>query len=233
MHLYLVKVIKQLIFWLGAILLMSLIYRSLLGSFRAAVILSSLLLPGAILLSRGIRVWRNSDRSIKWLHLIYSLLFSLYLEWMALVVAYWLIFEWQFDKLPKVLVNPFFLWLFMFFFALLEDRIFGVKKGNTPNVSGPIWHEIVSDRKRQKIDLTQINYIESKNERTLLHLDNDVITTRIRISQWEQELPDSFVRIHQSFIVNKDRLHSVRNDSVLVRGETLPISRSYKGALGH
>jgi len=181
-----VKVAKRIIFWIGAVLLMSLIYKTLLGSFSASVLLSALLLPGAVLLSKGIRTWRNTKGVLKWLRLFYFLLFSLYLQWPALILAYWLIFEWDFERLPKVLVNPFFLWLIMSFFALFEERIFGESKvPEEEDDTGPIWHKIVSDRKRQRIDLIQINYIESKNERTLLRLDNDVIRTRIRISQWE------------------------------------------------
>lgn len=213
---------------------MSLIYKTLLGSFGAAALLSVLLMPGAILLSRGIRSWRKKRGSLKWVRLLYSLLFSLYLQWLALVLAYWLIFEWDFDKLPKVLVNPFFLWLIMSFFALLEDRIFGGDRvEHVAHGLGPIWHEIVSDRKRQRVDLTQVHFIESSNERTLLHLENDTMNTRVRISQWEKELPDFFVRVHQSFIVNKERIQSVQKDAVVIQGITIPISRSYKGALDH
>ena len=88
---------------------MGLIYRSFLGSFWGALTLAALLLPGAALLSIGYHKWRRESKGLwRWLHLIYLLIFSLYVEWLGLIAAYWLIFEMEVQAVPPVLVRHFF-----------------------------------------------------------------------------------------------------------------------------
>jgi hypothetical protein len=225
------KVAKQIAFWLLALLAMTFIYQSLLGGFVASLTLASLLLPGAALMSAGIRYWRNSSSSWRWLHLLYLLVFSLYLEWLAMIIAYWLIFEMQFQDLPKVLVNPVFLWLYMLFFALLEDFIWKKELVKIEEVKvsyQPLWFEIVSSRQRKQIDLNKLQYIESRDEQTLFYIEGEQWPCRERISQLESRLPKGFLRIHRSYIINPSLALSIHTSRVQMPQMELTVSRSYK-----
>lgn len=222
------KVLKRIAFWSLALVVMSFIYQSLLGSFEAAMILAILLLPGAALMSVGLSYWQRSRSPWRWLHLFYLLLFSLYLEWMAMVGAYWLIFEMNFKAVPTVLVNPFFLWLYMLAFAFAEEKLFRVKRTGTSAEPGPIWLEITSERKKMKIDLNKLFFVESRNEQIFFHFEDQVLPSRERIGQLQGRLPETFLRIHRSFIINPQRAESMANDQVQILGFELPVSRSYR-----
>ncbi|QNR24610.1 LytR/AlgR family response regulator transcription factor [Croceimicrobium hydrocarbonivorans] len=222
------KVLKQISFWLIALLIMTLIYQSLLGSFSAALMLATFLLPGAALMNYGLLLWRRSQSNWRWLHLFYLLLFSLYFEWLGMVGAYWFIFELQFDRLPKVLVNPLFLWLYMLFFTLVQDRLFRPTKVEKEREAGPLWFELISDRKQIKIDLRKLLYIESKNEQCTFFMEQEQLQTRERISQLEERLPQGFLRVHRSFIINPEQAQSIHPTEVSIGGTEIPVSRSYK-----
>lgn len=208
---------------------MSLIYQSLLGSFYSASILAVLLLPGAAIMSYGFNYFREQHSGWKWLHLFYILLFSLYLEWIGMVAAFWIIFELQIDNLPKVLVNPVFLWFYMLAFAFAEERLF--KPKTQPEEKGPLWFEITSDRKAMKIDLHKLIYVESKNEQCFFHFEDKVLSTRDRIGKLGENLPEHFMRIHRSFIVNMDHVQSIHQEELQTIKANLPVSRTYRSAL--
>ncbi len=208
---------------------MTLIYRSFLGGLSGSLTLATLLLPGAALMSFGLKYWHCSKSIWRWLHLIYLLLFTLYVEWLGMVVGYWLVFKLQFQAVPKVLVNPVFLWLYMLFFTLLEDRIFKKEEELVEKDSlAPLWFEIISERKRQQVNLRDLFFIESANEQIVLHLSEKSLTSRERISQIAERLPESFIRIHRSYIVNLNCIEAYANGVVTIKDQDLPISRKYR-----
>jgi DNA-binding LytR/AlgR family response regulator len=47
----------------------------------------------------------------------------------------------------------------------------------------------------------------------------------------EDNLPDYFVRIHRSYIVNIRKVDKVESNNLLIGSITLPVSSSYKQAL--
>ena len=213
---------------MGALLLMALLYQGFLGSFYAAFLLVVLLLPGVVFMVFGFERWRRDGSSWRWPHLIYLLLFSLLIEWIGVLIAYWFIFEVQFEQLPKVLVNPVFLWIFMLFFSFLHDRFFGSSKGRVVVSEAPLWFEITSDRKKMQIDLHKVYFIESSNEQCTFHLADEEWPTRERISQLEERLPEVFLRIHRSYIINPVKAQGVQKTGVQIAGRELPVSRGYK-----
>jgi two-component system response regulator LytT len=224
-----VKVLKRISFWIVALLVMTFIYRSLLGGFSAALTLATLLLPGAALMSYGWNYLHRSKSRWRWLHLFYLLLFTLYIEWLGMLLSYWLVFQLNIDALPKVLVNPIFLWLYMLFFTLVEDRIFRIKvESPREDLNAPIWFEVVSERKRQQINLRELYYVESANEQIDLHLLEKNLPSKERISLLAERLPTDFLRIHRSYLVNIKLIESYSNGSICIKGQDLPISRKYK-----
>ncbi|PCE64088.1 LytR/AlgR family response regulator transcription factor [Sediminicola luteus] len=88
---------------------------------------------------------------------------------------------------------------------------------------------IKSDRKVVKLDLTQIYYLESLNDKVLVHVQGREVSTNQRISYLEEKLPKPrFVRIHRSFIVALDKVNAYNNIMVEVDGRELPIGRNYR-----
>jgi DNA-binding LytR/AlgR family response regulator len=80
-----------------------------------------------------------------------------------------------------------------------------------------------------KIDFDAIIYIESYSDYIKIHLADETIVTRETISSIEAKLPSKqFIRIHRSFIIALSHIVSFTNEHVVIQGQALTISRSYK-----
>ena len=88
--------------------------------------------------------------------------------------------------------------------------------------------EIMSNRKMKKIPYDEIIYIESLSDYIKVITINEEITSKDKISRLADILPDVFIRIHRSFIINTDRIKEVSFDKVLVDDIKLNIGRSYR-----
>lgn len=83
-----------------------------------------------------------------------------------------------------------------------------------------------------KIFLRDILYIESIKDYIKIVLAQKTIITYQRISYMEEKLPeDVFVRTHRSFIVNIQKITSVKSDRLKLGDEMVPIGRFYKKQL--
>ena len=79
-----------------------------------------------------------------------------------------------------------------------------------------------------QIKLSELMYLESLSDYVKIYFNDQSLTTRETISSFEQSLPETFVRIHRSYIVNLDYITEFSNKSVTIGDEELPISRTYK-----
>ena len=79
-----------------------------------------------------------------------------------------------------------------------------------------------------KIPYDEIIYIESLSDYIQVNTLKEQVVSKEKISIIATRLPDIFLRIHRSFIVNTDRIKEVSFDELLVEGITLNIGRSYR-----
>lgn len=85
------------------------------------------------------------------------------------------------------------------------------------------------DKKRIKIPLNEIIYLESLKEYVRIVLPDKSIITKSQLGQMEENLDkDNFLRIHRSFIVSREKIDAYTSTSIELQGKTLPIGRSYK-----
>ena len=84
-------------------------------------------------------------------------------------------------------------------------------------------------KKRVKIYLDEILYIESLREYVRITTNDKSILTKFQLSEIEGLLAkNNFLRIHRSFIVAKDKIEAFTATDVEIRGKQIPIGRSYK-----
>jgi DNA-binding LytR/AlgR family response regulator len=84
-------------------------------------------------------------------------------------------------------------------------------------------------KKKVKVFLDEIMYIESMKEYIRVHAKNKSVLTKFKLGQVEGLLNENnFLRIHRSFIVAKDKIEAFSATDVEVDGKQLPIGRSYK-----
>lgn len=84
-------------------------------------------------------------------------------------------------------------------------------------------------KKKVKVFLDEILYIESLKEYIRIVTTNKSILTKFQLGQVEELLArNNFLRVHRSFIVAKDKIDAFTATDVEIAGKQIPIGRSYK-----
>lgn len=87
---------------------------------------------------------------------------------------------------------------------------------------------IKSNKRTFKVRVGDILYVESLKDYIKVHLADKRIVTKEKISDFEGRLPDHFLRVHRSFIVNLSRITAFSSSDIEVEGSQIPIGVSYK-----
>lgn len=87
---------------------------------------------------------------------------------------------------------------------------------------------VKSEKKNVKILLKEILFIESLKDYIKIQTHSKTIVTQVPISAIEQRLPESFLRIHRSFIVAKDKITAYTQHDFEIGKYQIPIGRNYK-----
>jgi len=110
----------------------------------------------------------------------------------------------------------------------LSDRLKNVTDNALPSKTEDFIF-VKDGKKLVKIDLPSIAYIKGSREYvTIVTADNRKIMTLQSMKNLEQDLSNSFIRIHNSFIVNLKMISEIHKDEVVIKNETFPIGVSYK-----
>lgn len=73
----------------------------------------------------------------------------------------------------------------------------------------------------------EIYYIESDKRKVWIHMLDESYYVYAKLDAVEEELKSNFIRVHQSYIVNMDKVMGVAKDYVILYNNvTIPISRS-------
>jgi len=84
-------------------------------------------------------------------------------------------------------------------------------------------------KKRVKIFLDEILYIESLKENVRIFTKEKSILTKFQLGQIESLLArNNFIRVHRSFIVAKDKIDAFTASDLEINGKQIPVGRSYK-----
>jgi len=102
-----------------------------------------------------------------------------------------------------------------------------------PETSEPkaAWEDpifIKADEKIVKLNLSEILYFEANSDYVFVHTLKQRYLTLNSLKGIAQEVgPSPFIRIHRSYLVNKEHIRAIEGRQVLVRDDKLPISRQY------
>ncbi len=87
--------------------------------------------------------------------------------------------------------------------------------------------EIKADRRVHRVNTGEILFIEGKGNYTTYNLsDNSKITAYGSIKKAIEILPSNFVRIHKSYIVNKNKIKSFDANNVEIKNHLIPRGKS-------
>lgn len=85
------------------------------------------------------------------------------------------------------------------------------------------------DRRTVRIDPNDIAYIESLSDYVIIHTRSDRLTTKLRISDLEEQLaPYGFTRIHRSYLAPLRGVDSFTSTEIQLGDTILPVSRTYR-----
>ena len=87
---------------------------------------------------------------------------------------------------------------------------------------------------RELFSYDRIMYFEAREKKVFLNTGNMEYPFYDTLDQLETRLSDRFMRCHRGFLVNKSKISRVylsQNLVVLIGGEEIPVSRSYKPSM--
>lgn len=85
-----------------------------------------------------------------------------------------------------------------------------------------------TNRKYVKVPFLEVLYVESLKDYVRIFLKGQEIVTKDKISDFEKKLPNYFLRIHRSFIINTQKITAFTAHDIEVNGQEIPIGISYK-----
>lgn len=174
------------------------------------------------------------------LYTIYMLVVSLCLELLASVIAMLLIIHFRINQTGALVTDVFTLAVILYFIVLFKSFILLIKhyfidqgaihyleEQQTKIKKG--YFTVRSNRKTSRIEYDNLLYIESMADYIKIHQESGgEVVSREKISHIEDDLPDRFLRIHRSFIVNIAKITSYSREEVILGEVELPVSRTYR-----
>jgi two-component system, LytTR family, response regulator LytT len=90
---------------------------------------------------------------------------------------------------------------------------------------------IKSDKRYYRVPIKDIRYIESLGNYVTYHLRDRKLISYDSLAEVTKNLPAQFIRVHKSYIINKDSVSSYNNDDIELGDQKIPLGRSYKDQL--
>ena len=89
--------------------------------------------------------------------------------------------------------------------------------------------EYIMEPLKKRLNINQVSFITSSLHIVNFHMtDGSILQCRGKLKDFEKQLENStFLRCHQSFIINMERITGAKNDSFRIGDHVIPISRSY------
>ncbi|MEQ6118419.1 LytTR family DNA-binding domain-containing protein [Reichenbachiella sp. MALMAid0571] len=239
------RILTHTLFWTLTTLFLTIYFGRIANDYGQAFYFATFMLPVAMATSYFFNYYLVPQFLIKkkylkfTLYFFYTLIFSLYLEMLVMVLSFIVLANYQYDKMNPLTVDifPMTTILYLIVFAVAFIRTFRAfqnsqqsqkelldlsKKNENLSIT------VKSNRESILIQLNDITHIESLADYVKIHTPDNLTMTKEKISKLQKELPSHFIRIHRSYIVNKNFIDSFSKEKIKINGFELPISRTYK-----
>lgn len=239
------RISRHIAYWILILLFLTLFFGYKWDNHILAFYFSSLLLPIMIGTSYFFNLYLVPNYLLTgkyWnftLYFIYMLVVSLYLEMLVSLLSFVLIANYKVDVMGLESISIFILGVNLYLIVFVTSFIrivlqFREKSQMVNSLRSELEKkqkdsiQIRANRKNHHIPLDELLYIESLDDYVKLVLIKSEITTREKITKLHSKLPDKFLRIHRSFVVNKEKVQSYSKSQVMINDLSIPIGRTYK-----
>lgn len=236
---------QQTLFWSIVFVFLNLLFGSRWDNYLDSFYFTTMLMPVAI----GTSYFFNLSLVPKYLvtrqHLrftlytLYTIVVSLFLSAMISLFAFVILSDLKWQSMNPIVGDIFQMGMIIYFVAVLfsfirlyqsnlrhKEQIIELEEAQQKNLQKVL--TVRSNRKSVPIPLENLLYIESLADYVKIHTTSEVVITKEKISQLEQKLPDHFIRIHRSFLINQQKVESYAHDFVQIQSQQLPLGRKYK-----
>ena len=212
-------------YWILAVIIIAMILLSLGYPFALGLLMGSLFLPGTFLVKYLLPKIFKEESKKKTANTIFLFIAVAVLEFLLIISVHIWISDQAYPSIAGVLVNPMFVAVVITLLCLGDWFLSKYLSSILPEDKTITF---ISDRHKVSILPSEILYIESNDrEVTIYATENRTYRNKTGISQWESILGDDFIRIHRSYIVNREAITSIDKEYVYIGDSQLPISRKY------
>lgn len=212
-------------YWMLAVIMIAIILLSLGYPFALGLLMGSLFLPGTFLVKYLLPKIFKEESKKKTANTIFLFIAVAVMEFLLIVSVHIWISDQTYPSIAGVLVNPMFVAVVITLLCLGDWFLSKYLSSILPEDKTITF---ISDRHKVSILPSEILYIESNDrEVTIYATENRTYRNKTGISQWESILGDDFIRIHRSYIVNREAITSIDKEYVYIGDSQLPISRKY------
>ncbi len=82
-----------------------------------------------------------------------------------------------------------------------------------------------------QVQFNQVKFIKSESNYVVLATIENNVMTLMNLKDLEKILPDHFLRVHRSYIVNTNFIDYLTTDEVNIQGKDIPVGAKYKSIL--
>jgi len=113
--------------------------------------------------------------------------------------------------------------------AVQKAKDFYQMKNRTAGALPSTYIFIKSEKRIEKIELSDILYAESVGNYVSVYTENKRIVAYLTMKSLESQLPaDEFIKIHQSYLVNCSKIEAIEGNEIKIGCKSLPMSRNYR-----
>jgi len=94
--------------------------------------------------------------------------------------------------------------------------------------SGPNHINIKADKIQHRVLLDDILYIEASRNYCKVFTEDKVLKTLYKISEFEKQLPSYFMRVHNSFIINQQKVEAIEGNTLHIGTHKILIGQTYR-----
>ncbi len=122
-------------------------------------------------------------------------------------------------------------------FLKAVNKVSDAAKAPSPMLSGSHSAQqdtffLKGDKKHHQVHTNELLYVEAFGNYSKVHLRQEMILTHEKISTLETLLPEeSFLRVHKSFIVAKDKIRLIQGNMIHLEGHTIPVGQTYRSRI--